>query len=135
GLARGPEPHAGGGGGAAAGTRRPPLTAESVVGGALGVIQARLLESSPGPMTELVNPLMSVIVLPYLGIAAAQRELSRPVGDIASAPIAPEGMRDPLENLDMRLTYRTLRVLAEIAAAPGISNRAVAEAAGVRDPG
>ena len=35
----------------------------------------------------------------------------------------------------MRLTYRTLRVLAEIAAAPGISNREVAEAAGVRDPG
>lgn len=116
------------------GVHLPPLTAESVVGGVLGVIQARLLESSPPRLTALVNPLMSVIVLPYLGPAAARRELCRAV-HTASPPTAPDRMCDPLEDLDTRLTYRTLRVLAEIAAAPGISNRAVAEAAGVRDPG
>jgi AcrR family transcriptional regulator len=113
----------------------PPLAGASVVGGALSVIQARLLEPSPDPLRELLNPLMGVIVLPYLGPTAAQRELSRPVRDAAASPATQESARDALEDLDMRLTYRTLRVLAEIAAAPGISNRAVAEAAGVRDPG
>jgi AcrR family transcriptional regulator len=113
----------------------PPLAGESIVGGVLSVIQARLLEPNPDPLGGLLNPLMGVIVLPYLGPAAAQRELSRPVRDAAASPAAHESARDALEDLDMRLTYRTLRVLAEIAAAPGISNRAVAEAAGVRDPG
>jgi AcrR family transcriptional regulator len=113
----------------------PPLTAETVVGGILGVVQARLSEDSPEPLTSLVNPLMSVIVLPYLGPEAAWGELARPVsGDAVERP-APETERNVLGDLDMRLTYRTLRVLAEIAAAPGISNQAVAEAAGIRDQG
>jgi DNA-binding IclR family transcriptional regulator len=37
--------------------------------------------------------------------------------------------------VDMRLTYRTARVLACIAERPGASNRGVAERAGVADPG
>jgi AcrR family transcriptional regulator/DNA-binding MarR family transcriptional regulator len=110
----------------------PPLTAESLVGGALGVVQARLLETSPRPLVTLVNPLMSLIVLPYLGHAAAQRELAHSV----TTPASPtESARSPLERLDMRLTYRTLRVLSAIAHTPGISNRGAAEAAGVRDEG
>ncbi len=113
----------------------PPLTAETVVGGILGVMQARLSEDSPETLTALVNPLMSVIVLPYLGPEAAWGELARPVrGNLAEKPAA-EPERNVLGDLDMRLTYRTLRVLAEIAAAPGISNQAVAEAAGIRDQG
>jgi AcrR family transcriptional regulator len=121
--------------GAPAGTHPPPLTAESVVGGVLAVIQARLLEPDPGRLTELLSPLMSVIVLPYLGQEAARRELARPVQATAPVRTTPEGLRDPLRDLDMRLTYRTLRVLAAIAVAPGISNRGVAQAAGVRDEG
>lgn len=115
------------------------LIAEAVVGGAWGILQSRLLESEPGPLTELVNPLMSVIVLPYIGREAALRELSRSAGDGArdaadrATRVAPRS--DPLAGLAMRLTYRTLRVLAEVAASPGISNREVAEAAGVRDAG
>lgn len=35
----------------------------------------------------------------------------------------------------MRLTYRTLRVLAAIAAQPGASNRHIANHAGVKDQG
>src|ERR1700735_1957117 len=46
---------------------------------------------------------------------------------------------DPLRELDMRLTYRTVQVLCAIAAlggrGPGPSNRQVADAAGVADPG
>ncbi len=113
----------------------PPLTGETVVGGMLGVVQARLSEDDDASLLSLVNPLMSVVALPYLGSDAAWEELARPVHPIArrrsphnrehTAPAAP----------DMRLTYRTLRVLAEIAAAPGISNQAVAEAAGIRDQG
>jgi AcrR family transcriptional regulator len=113
----------------------PPLTAQTVVAGMLGVVQARLLEGHAEPLTALTNPLMSVIMLPYLGPTAAWEELSKPVRDNPSPSPPAEPKRDPLGDLDMRLTYRTLRVLAEIAASPGISNQAVAEAAGIRDQG
>jgi AcrR family transcriptional regulator len=121
-----------------------PLTAEGVVGAVLAVVHARLSEQGGGArkagldgegrsLVELLNPLMAMIVRPYLGAAAAERELERPL---------PTGRRarrkapvDPLGGLDMRLTYRTLRVLATIAAAPGASNRRVAEEAGVADQG
>ncbi len=111
-----------------------PLTAEGVVGAVLSVVHARLLGSAGGgSLTDLLNPLMAMIVRPYLGAAAAEKELERPL---------PSGHRarrkapaDPLGGLDMRLTYRTLRVLASIAATPGASNRQVAEEAGVADQG
>lgn len=35
----------------------------------------------------------------------------------------------------MRLTYRTMRVLAAVASQPGSSNRTIAEAAGIKDKG
>ncbi len=80
--------------------------------------------------------LMGMIVLPYLGKAAAARETSRPAAR-RKPPTPPSG--DPLRELDMRLTYRTVQVLLAIAAlggrGPGPSNRQVAEAAGVADPG
>lgn len=121
-----------------------PLTAEGVVGAVLAVVHARLSEragtargaGSGGEsrsLVELLNPLMAMIVRPYLGAAAAERELERPL---------PTGLHrrrkvpaDPLGGLDMRLTYRTLRVLATIAATPGASNREVAGEAGVADQG
>jgi AcrR family transcriptional regulator len=112
----------------------PPLTAEGVVGAVLAVVHARMLEHDKRSLVELVNPLMGMIVLPYLGRAAAAKELARPT------PQAPRARKrkpakDPLEGLDMRLTYRTLRVLAAIAEHPGASNRHVADAAGVQDQG
>jgi AcrR family transcriptional regulator len=58
--------------------------ARSVIGGTLGMIQARLLGSDQPPLVELLNPLMGMIVLPYLGEAAALRELSR--SDDSNAP-------------------------------------------------
>jgi AcrR family transcriptional regulator len=113
-----------------------PLTAEGVVGAVLSVIHARLLQPAQERLTDLVNPLMAIIVLPYLGAAAAHRELSR------SAPRPrrltarrPRKASDPLEGLDMRMTYRTVRVLTAIACAPGTSNREVADTAGIKDQG
>jgi AcrR family transcriptional regulator len=111
----------------------PPLTAEGVVGGVLSVLHARLIGGHRASLLELTGPLMGMIVLPYLGPAAAQRESSRP----APAPRkrAPAGRGDPLRDLQMRLTYRTVRVLLAIAAAPGSSNRHVGADAGIEDQG
>ena len=60
------------------GAGAPPLTADGVVGGALSVLHARLTEPDPGNLVELVNPLTSMIVLPYLGATAARKEIERP---------------------------------------------------------
>lgn len=111
----------------------PPLTAEGVVGGVLSVVSARLVDPDSGPLVDLVNPLMSVIVLPYRGNAAARKELSRCV----PRRVAParQATPDPFEGLPMRVTHRTVAVLAAIAAEPGLSNFEVSERAGIIDQG
>jgi AcrR family transcriptional regulator/DNA-binding MarR family transcriptional regulator len=116
--------------GVAAGLTR--LTAEGVVGAVLAVLHARLSEPGSRPMIGLLGPLMGMIVLPYQGRRVAVRETSRRAP--RRRPVAPV-VADPLQDLEMRLTYRTVRVLAAIASAPGASNRQVANAAGVADPG
>jgi AcrR family transcriptional regulator/DNA-binding MarR family transcriptional regulator len=116
-----------------------PLTAEGVVGGALTVIHARLLacprtgDGEHGPLAELVNPLTAMIVQPYLGPAAARRELERPAPK-ASVAVA-NGAKDPFKGLSIRFTYRTARVLATIAEESGASNRVIAGSAGINDDG
>jgi AcrR family transcriptional regulator/DNA-binding MarR family transcriptional regulator len=110
------------------------LTAEGVVGAVLSVIHGRLLEGSRGRLVELVNPLMSMAVLPYLGPAAARRELERPDAK-AAAVRGPSVTGNPLKELQMRLTYRTVRVLAAVATHPRSSNRVIADAADVNDQG
>jgi len=118
-----------------------PLTAEGVVGGALAVIQSRLLEGPREPLAELTGPLMSMIVLPYLGAAAARRELARapspPLNGNASVESGSSVVlpTDPFKALGMRLTYRTVRVLLATAEHPGGSNRLIGETAGIGDQG
>jgi hypothetical protein len=75
---------------------------------------------------------MGLIALPYLGPAAASREAARSVSRIPGPQLE---TRNPLSQLEMRLTYRTVRVLMAIAARPGSSNRIVADAAEVSDQG
>ncbi|HTA14842.1 MAG TPA: TetR/AcrR family transcriptional regulator [Solirubrobacteraceae bacterium] len=118
---------------ARAGQAPPPLTAEGVVGAVFAVIHARLVEGRAASLLELVNPLMSMVVLPYLGPAASRRELDRPVSRVPGGPS--EGTLRPLKELEVRLTYRTVRVLTAVAANPGASNRTVAEGAGIDDQG
>lgn len=115
----------------------PPLTAQSTVGGAVSVIHARVLEGAAQPLLELLNPLMSMIVHPYLGPAAARRELDRPAAQPNSIRNghAPMHAPDPFKDLPIRLTFRTARVLATIAAQPDASNREIGDAAGVTDQG
>jgi AcrR family transcriptional regulator len=111
----------------------PLLTAEALVGAVLSVIHARMLADDRRPLLELTGPLMSMIVLPYLGPAAARRELARPAPKPSAGP--PREAPDPLRELGMRLTYRTVRVLMAVAANPGSSNRMVADEAGIKDQG
>ncbi|HEX4837044.1 MAG TPA: hypothetical protein VFV03_00760 [Solirubrobacteraceae bacterium] len=111
----------------------PPLTAEGVVGGVLSVLHARLVGAGGDSLLELTGPLMGMVVLPYLGPAAAHKESARPAPERQARARAGSG--DPLRGLGMRLTYRTVRVLLSIAASPGASNRAVGVAAGIDDQG
>jgi AcrR family transcriptional regulator len=112
----------------------PPLTAEGIAGGVLSVLHARLTEkNTEGSLLELLNPLMGMIVLPYLGPAAARKELERPTPK--SSGKRPVMRTDPLQDLPMRFTYRTMRVLMAVAERPGSSNRAVGETAGIGDQG
>jgi AcrR family transcriptional regulator/DNA-binding MarR family transcriptional regulator len=115
------------------------VTAEGLVGGALGVVYARLRSGDPRPLTGLLQELMGMIALQYLGPRAARREQRRPAPVPRSAAsggrISTRAEKDPLDEVNMRLTYRTARVLECIAEQPGASNRAVADSAGVSDPG
>ncbi len=132
-----------------------PLTAEGVVGGVLSVLHARLTEAqsssaaasarstrSPGSgaghakegsLLDLLNPLMGMIVLPYLGAGAARKEIERPTPKHSGKH--PMVRTDPLQDLPMRFTYRTMRVLMAVAEQPGSSNRMVGQAAGIGDQG
>jgi len=116
----------------------PALTAEGIVGGVLSVLHARLVEDDPASLLDLTGPLMGMIVLPYLGPAAARKEVQTPAPKRSSAR-RPMVRTDPLQDLPMRLTYRTMRVLVSIAelSAHGTypSNRAVGENAGIADQG
>jgi AcrR family transcriptional regulator len=121
------------------------VTAEGLVGGALGVVYARLRGGDERPLRGLLGELMGMITLQYLGSQAARLERRRPVpADVLrrapekwAVSVGAEG--DPLDGVDMRLTYRTARVLGCIAELGGRgsapSNREVAEGAGVADLG
>lgn len=114
----------------------PEVTAEGVIGAVLAVLHARLLERSAKPYIDLHGSLMSMIVLPYLGSRVAASELRRrPPRLHPSAGGGHPVAADPMAGLDMRLTYRTVRVLTVIRQRPGASNREVADGAGIADQG
>jgi AcrR family transcriptional regulator len=115
----------------------PAITAQALVGGILAVLHTRLVRDDPESFGVLVGPLMSMIVLPYLGARAAAKELRAAGSHENGQPRRARGMpaRDPLHGLNMRLTYRTMRVLKAIAEHPGASNREVAEGSDILDQG
>lgn len=124
----------------AAGSKPPaPLMGEGIVGGALAVIHARLAEADHEPLTTLVNQLMSMIVLPYLGAGAARRELERPTPHATRPRVAELPLTDPFKGTGLRVTYRTVRVLSAIAdldrRGAETSNRLIADTAEVKDQG
>lgn len=126
----------------ARGARQPhSVTAEGVVGAVFAVLHTRLLANEDQPLLNLLGPLMSMIVLPFLGARAASVELTRAtqrlreeLGASADASMLITG-RDPLKGLKMRLTHRTVRVLTAINAHPGASNREISTFAYILDQG
>jgi AcrR family transcriptional regulator/DNA-binding MarR family transcriptional regulator len=110
----------------------PESAAEGVVGGALAILRSRLSRGGEGLAPGLGGELMALILAPYLGAAAAAREVER----FAHArPTRSSGNGHPLSGAHIRLTYRTVRVLHALADRPGASNRQAAELAGIGDPG
>jgi AcrR family transcriptional regulator/DNA-binding MarR family transcriptional regulator len=130
-------------------TELPALMGEGVIGAVFSVIHTRLAAERHDSLLRLLNPLMAIIVLPYLGPAGARRELELPTPKIArDAAVHRRGpgerssfspVSDPLADLPMRLTYRTMRVLGAIAELGGRgaypSNREIGDAAGAPDQG
>jgi AcrR family transcriptional regulator/DNA-binding MarR family transcriptional regulator len=135
-------------------TQCPSVTAEGLVGAALSIVYGRLIRGEQEPLTDLYGELMGLIVLPYLGSAAARREQARPTPiairgetarhayETAAGEGEPEsnghggaGVSDPLAGVPMRLTYRTTLVLEAIAQHSGVSNRMIADLAGIADQG
>ncbi len=123
------------------------LTAEGLVGAAFAIVHARVAHPVREPLAGLVGELMGMIVLPYLGPAAARRERERPpepgtaVTPPAPAPVATVSRAtvDPLQGVRMRITYRTAQVLEGVGELlrEGVypSNREIAASAGIVDPG
>jgi AcrR family transcriptional regulator len=128
-----------------AGKGQPPpaLIAEGVVGAVMSVIYGQLQGGRDNgakgeqPLIGLFGVLMNLIMLPYLGPSAARRELTRPVPKVQMGTepgrAGEDGGGEDL--LQIRLTYRTARVLTAIAEYPGASNREVATHADIVDQG
>jgi AcrR family transcriptional regulator len=114
----------------------PELAAEAVVGSVVAVLHGRLTSPEPpARLLELLNPLMSIIVLPYLGTTAARKELEQDLPEVGVSMNEDPASEELLKGLDMRITYRTMRVLAAVAAHSGGSNRIIASTAGIEDQG
>jgi DNA-binding MarR family transcriptional regulator/AcrR family transcriptional regulator len=113
----------------------PPLTAQAVASGVLGVMHGRLSKRDAGVLVELAGPLMSFIVLPFLGVDAARRELRRPV-DVTPAPVRHGVALEVLQVPGGRLNHSAVSVLRVIAAEPGLNSSEVALRASLKkDPG
>ncbi len=123
----------------ARGARCTPLTAEGLVAAALGIVYGRLRCGGRASLCALQGELMAMIALPYLGPAAAARELARaaprPPRERAARASDGRSLERDLAAIPMRLTYRTVRVLEAVAREPRVSNRAIADAAEIADQG
>jgi AcrR family transcriptional regulator len=120
------------------------LTAEGLVGAALAIVYARLSSNGRGreSLRSLSGELMSLIVLPYLGPAAARQEQKRSLPPLPRVERTARengrsvvGEEDLLRGVPMRLTYRTARVLQAACEHPGASNRRIGERAEIYDQG
>ncbi|HEY1689487.1 MAG TPA: TetR/AcrR family transcriptional regulator [Solirubrobacteraceae bacterium] len=129
------------------------LTAEALIGAVSAVIATRLgkpvANGGDGGqrgvtgVRGLLGELAGMIVLPYLGPAAARRQIGRALPETPVVVLTGIGKNaegpDPLGMLPIRFTYRTARVLEAVAELTqtgiGASNRQVAEHAEISDAG
>jgi hypothetical protein len=102
------------------------LRAELVVGGIFSAIRARMIERPSEPLSGLAASLMAFIVPPRQGSSGTHEPSVEPGRDEGASATA---------CLPVRATYRTTRVLNVIGASPRLSNREIADAAGLSDEG
>jgi AcrR family transcriptional regulator len=118
------------------GQHQPPdSTAEGILGAIVAMLHRRLSQGGATPLTDLLGPMMYLIVLPYLGVREARTELHRSTALRPWSSLPGPANADPLDGLQMRLTYRTVRVLDAISKTPRATNRKIAESSGVADEG
>lgn len=123
-------------------------TGEGVKAGAgvTGLTPARSKGAKAGASPDvcaLLGELAGMIVLPYLGPAAARREHHRQLPEAPALGGQASGVHtvspDLFAGLKMRLTYRTARVLAATAQlakdGSGASNKQIGQHAGIADQG
>ncbi len=103
------------------------LMAELVVGGVFSVLRLRILDGRKEPLVELAPSLMALIVGPYQGVDGGFKLEGRGSGWAEHV--------SRREQMPVRATYRTIRVLGAIGASPRLSNREIADAAGLNDEG
>lgn len=109
--------------------------AHGAVGAVLSILHVRLITEPDAPLAPLAGKLTGMVILPYQGPVAASRQTRRPT---PRASVAAERV-EMLAEAGVRLTYRTVRVLRALAAqggtGAGLSNRQVADHAGIADQG
>ncbi len=101
------------------------LSAEAIIGALHAILQKRLAEQHPTPLSTLRESLLTIAVLPH---APSRRSAAQPDRRPRPRNATPGG---PL----LRASYRTARVLAAIAERPASPSQLIARAAGIRDPG
>jgi AcrR family transcriptional regulator len=108
--------------------------ASAVAGAVAAMLHTYVVAKQLSP-ANLSGTLMALLVLPYQGRAAADAELTapRPARKPPAKRVARES--NPLQKLNLRLTYRTIRVLIAIAERPGASNLQIAQASDIGDQG
>jgi AcrR family transcriptional regulator len=122
------------------GTPVNPLAAVGVMESVLGILHTRLLMGAGEPLVGLLGPLMGIVSAPYVGGAAAVVEIERGearargilagreprLGYEGSCEVQiPSTLRDPR-------AHRARECLRYLAQNPGVSNREVAAAVGIR---
>ena len=104
----------------------------------LAVLHTRLLEDGDGPLTRSARTADEHHRASVSRGQGCEQRIESPrrrrfPRERPSARHRPS--RDPMEGLNMRLTYRTVRVLMVIGEHPGASNREIAERSGMVDQG
>ncbi len=132
---------------------RSPLAAEGTFAAVLGILETHLRERRPGPLLDLLGPLMGLAIAPYLGLGAARREVA--LGDaLAARTKAVRAARDAAAGNDAAAAdvvgghlmlelalpgmlgnpsaHRARGCVLYLAEHPGASNREIAQGIGVR---
>lgn len=113
-----------------------PYGPDALVAALARIVCARVRESPASPLRELAGRLTALIALSYLGAEAAREQAGRePRTPPARAQLRAGPELGTLDRIGLRPTYRVVGALGAIAREPGMSNRAVAEAAAIADQG